>query len=57
MELKCRNSQAHRSRFFPFNRTAYGIEMQITSFSCNSCKSFNRTAYGIEIKKSKLNNK
>ena len=50
MELKYIKPSAVAFNYFPFNRTAYGIEMQLAEWEWyQDSQTFNRTAYGIEI--------
>ena len=50
MELKYKSIRPLPNKYQPFNRTAYGIEIQKRIFIIVDFSAFNRTAYGIEIK-------
>ena len=51
MELKFLKLFQMLPPVFPFNRTAYGIEISHPQSSNRAIRTFNRTAYGIEIAK------
>ena len=49
MELKCVYINTTSDSVYTFNRTAYGIEIELLCIHAILWRTFNRTAYGIEI--------